>query len=143
MKPDIWDDVNVSHRGAKRYRTRWKVALVFSGGTGKPTLKTMTYDLSTNGMSVQGPAEEPTQTPAIVLLRQPPNQDAGQKVIKLKAVIASCIPFRGSFRLGLSFIQDEGLDELQRALEQYDLSSDSLPSDPEADALPSLDIDLD
>lgn len=50
----------------------------------------------------------------------------------------SSIPFRGSFRLGMSFIQDSELDKLREKLGKYALSGESLPSDPEDDAFPKL-----
>ena len=135
---DIWDDSPVTRREAKRYSTRWKVALVFDSSTGKPIFQTLTHDLSMNGTSVQSDTEEKTHTVMTLLLRPPPVNDIPQRIIKLKAVVMSSTPFRGAFRLGMNSIQDPELDKLRAILGKLDLSGDSLPSDPQGDALPKL-----
>jgi len=135
---DIWDDIQSSRREAKRYRTRWKVALVFEGSTGKPIFHTLTNDLSMHGASVQCATDEPIQSVVSLLLRPPPVGGTPPRVVKLKANVMSSRPFRGGFRLGLGFIHDSELDKLHAMLAELDLSGDTLPSDPEGDGLPKL-----
>lgn len=137
-KPDIWDTAQGSQRGNNRYLARWKVALVFDNSTNKPIFQTLTNDLSASGISMQYHSEEKVHTVLTLLLAPPPIDSINQRIIKLKAVIMSSIPFRGSFRLGMSFIQDSELDKLREKLGKYALSGESLPSDPEDDAFPKL-----
>lgn len=137
-KPDVWDTVHASQRGSNRYLARWKVALVFDNATKKPIFQTLTNDLSESGISLQYHTEEPVNTVLTLLLAPPPVDGANQKIIKLRAVIMSSVPFRGSYRLGMSFIQDAELDKLRESIGKYALSGESLPSDPEGDAFPKL-----
>jgi hypothetical protein len=137
-KPDIWDTAQGSQRGSNRYLARWKVALVFDNTTKKPIFQTLTNDLSASGISMQYHSEEKVHTVLTLLLAPPPIDGVNQKIIKLKAVIMSSVPFRGSYRLGMSFIQDGELDKLRENLGKYALTGESLPSDPEDDAFPKL-----
>jgi hypothetical protein len=59
-------------------------------------------------------------------------------MIRLKSKVMSSMPFRGSFRLGMSFIHDSELDKLHAILGGLDLSGDSLPSEPQEEGLPKL-----
>lgn len=111
---------------------------MFDGSPGKPVFKTLTYDLSMNGTSVQSDTVEPIHTVLTMLLIPPPIDGIPHKIIKLKAVVMSSLPFQGSYRIGMSFIQDPELDKLRSILAMFDLSGDTLPSDPEASALPKL-----
>jgi hypothetical protein len=138
--PDAWESAPSSRREAKRYRARWKVAMVFDGASGRPIFHTLTHDLSLNGTSVQSASDEKPETALTLLLAPPPIEGTPQKVLRLKAVVMSTSPFRGGFRLGMSFVQDAELDKLFEQLGKYDLSGDDLPSDPQEDALPSLDL---
>lgn len=135
---DIWEDAPSSRRVATRYRTRWKVALVFDSSTGKPTFKTLTHDLSLSGTSVQKDTDEKIDTHLIVLLLPPPINGTPEKIIRLKSVVMSSLPFRGGFRLGLRFVPDPELDKLKAVFGKLDLSGDSLPSDSENEGLPQL-----
>jgi len=135
---DVWEDADSSRRVAKRYRTRWKVALVFDSQTHKPIFKTLTHDLSMNGTSVQNDTDENINTVLTLLLLPAPIDGIPQRIVKLKAVVMSSMPFRGGFRLGMSFIQDPELDKLRAIIGKFDLSGDSLPSDSQGDALPKL-----
>jgi hypothetical protein len=137
-KSDVWDTVQASQRGSNRYLARWKVALVFDNATNKPIFQTLTNDLSASGISLQYHSEEKVHTILTLLLAPPPVDGINQKIIKLKAVIMSSIPFRGSFRLGMNFIQDAELDKLRECIGKYALSGESLPSDPAGDAFPKL-----
>lgn len=135
---DLWDNVLLSKRGAKRFRTRWKVALVFDKANGKPIFQTMTHDLSTDGTSVQSDQDCGVDTALTLLLMPAPIDGVPQKIVRLKSVVMSSMPFRGGFRLGLRFIDDSEVDKLRAVLEQLDLSGDTLPSDAEGDGLPKL-----
>ena len=135
---DLWDNVLLSKRGAKRFRTRWKVALVFDKSNGRPIFQTMTHDLSTDGTSVQSDQDCELNTTLALLLKPAPIDGIAQKIVRLQSVVMSSMPFRGGFRLGLRFIDDPEVEKLRAVLEQLDLSGDTLPSDAESDGLPKL-----
>jgi len=137
---DAWDHTPVSQRKDTRYLARWKVMLVFDNSTNKPSFKTLIHDLSLTGISVQYHSEEKAHTVLTLLLGLPPTEDIPRKIIKLKAEVTSSIPFRGSFRLGMRFIQDAELDKLRQRLEMYVVSDDRLYSDPEAEEFPKLNL---
>jgi len=138
--PDVWDNTPGSQRKNKRYLARWKVALVFDNTTTKPIFKTLTHDLSMNGISVQYHAEEKINTILTLLLAPPPIDGIPQRIIKLKAVVISSVPFQGGFRLGMTFIKDAELDKLQASIGLYVTEDDSLASYPEGDAFPKLNF---
>lgn len=140
---DVWDESASSRRAAKRFRTRWKAALVFERSTGRPIFHALTYDLSATGTSVQSDTTESVGTTLMVLLRPPPLPDVPQGVIKLQAKVVSAMGFRGSFRLGIAFADDGEAAKLRQVLGMLDNSTESLPSDPEADRLPTLLLDDD
>ena len=135
---DAWEDVQSPRRGAKRYRARWKASIVFDDSPGKPVFQTLTHDLSMNGTSLQSDTDEKIHSVLTLLLLPPPIDGTAQRIIRLKSVVMSSTPFRGGFRLGLSFVQDPELDKLRALIGKLDLSGDSLPSDPEEGALPKL-----
>jgi hypothetical protein len=137
---DVWDNTPGSQRKVTRYLARWKVALVFDNTTNKPSFQTLTHDLSSTGISVQHHSEEKAHTVLFLLLALPPINGLPRKIIRLKAEVTSSVPFRGGFRLGMSFIQDAELDKLRQRLEMYVVSEGSLCSDPEADEFPKLNL---
>ncbi len=111
---------------------------MFDGSPGKPVFQTLTRDLSMNGTSLQSDTDEKIHSVLTLLLLPPPIDGTPQRIVKLKSVVMSSMPFQGSFRLGMSFIQDPGLDKLRAILGKLDLSGDSLPSGPQEDSLPKL-----
>ena len=138
---DIWDTAPSSQRKNKRYFARWKVALVFDNTTTKPIFHTLTHDLSMTGISVQHQSMEKIDTELTLLLAPPPIDAVRQRIIKLKAVVTSSVPFRGGFRLGMTFIQDAELDKLRVNIAKYVASDDeSLVSDPEGEEFPKLNF---
>lgn len=137
---DVWDNTPGSQRKGTRYLARWKVALVFDNATNKPTFQTLTHDLSLTGISVQYHSEEKAHTILTLLLAVPPIEGVPRKIIKLKAEVTSSVPFRGGFRLGMSFIRDAELDKLRQSMQKYVVSDDSLYSDPEAEEFPKLNL---
>ena len=139
-KSDVWDNTPGSQRKVIRYLARWKVTLVFDHATNKPTFQTLTNDLSLTGISVQYHSEEKAHTVLTLLLALPPIKNIPRKIIKLKAEVKSSVPFRGSFRLGMSFIQDAELDKLRQGLEMYVVSEGSLYSDPDTEEFPNLNL---
>ena len=139
--PDIWDNPPSSQRINKRYLARWKVALVFDNAATKPISQTLTHDLSMTGISLQYHSEEKIDTVLTLLLSPPPIDNVPQRIIKLKAVVISSIPFRGGFRLGMTFIQDAELDKLRGTIGKYVASDDdSLTSHPEGEEFPQLNL---
>ena len=130
---DIWDNTPGTQRKNQRYQARWKVALVFGNTTEKPIFQTLTNDLSITGISLQYHTQEKVDTVLTLLLAPPPINGVKQRIIKLKAVIMSCVPFRGSFRVGMRFIQDAELDKLHASMDKYVTSDDTLASGPEED----------
>jgi len=139
--PDIWDNAPSSERQNKRYFARWKVAIVFANATSKPVFQTLTHDLSMNGVSMQYHTTEKLNTVVGLHLAPPPIDNVAQRIIKLKAVIVSSVPFRGGFRLGMTFIEDAELEKLRASIGKY-ISADkeSLASHPDADAFPTLNF---
>jgi hypothetical protein len=138
--PDVWDENHSSQRQDKRYLGRWKVALVFNSSANKPVYQTLTHDLSHTGTSVQYLTEEKINTALTLLLSPPPIDGVDQKIIRLKAEVKSCVPFRGGYRLGMSFIRDAESDKLPAILEMYAISDGQLASHPDADEFPTLNL---
>jgi len=137
---DVWNETPSSQRKVTRCLARWKAALVFDSATNKPRYQTLTHDLSPTGISVQYHSEEKAHTILTLLLALPPIESIPRKVIKLKAKVTSSVPFRGGFRLGMSFIQAAELDKLRQSLGMYIVSKDSLYSDPETEEFPKLNL---
>jgi hypothetical protein len=137
---DAWNSFQSSQRKGKRYRARWKVTLELDSSSNKANFKTLIHDLSLNGISAQCHSAVKEHTILTLLLEIPPKEGAPRKIIKLKAEVKSSIPFRGSFRIGMSFIRDAELDSLLQHLEMYVVSDDSLYSDPEAEEFPQLNL---
>jgi hypothetical protein len=138
--PDVWDETPRSQRTRNRYLARWKVALVFDSSANKPVYQTLTHDLSHTGTSVQYLTEEKINTALTLLLSPPPMDGVNQKIIRLKAEVKSCVPFRGGYRLGMSFIKDAESDKLPAILEMYAISDGQLASHPDADEFPTLNL---
>ena len=138
--PEVWDANQGSQRKELRYLTRWKVALVFDDATTHPIFQTFSDDLSITGISVQYQTDEKLHTVLTVLLAPPPINNAPQKVIKLKAEIVSSVPYRGSYRIGMNFIQDAELDKLRKCIEMLVTADNTLPSHPEGGGFPTLNF---
>jgi hypothetical protein len=122
----------------QRYSSRWKAAIVFNGSAARPIYQTITHDLSMNGASLQSDTDEKIGSVISLLLRPPPIDGVAQRIVKLEAVVMSSMPFRGCFRLGIRFVEDPELEKLCEILRQFDLSGESLPSDPQEHGLPKL-----
>lgn len=137
--PDVWNTAQGSQRKDRRYLARWKVALVFDHATDKPIFQTLTHDLSLTGISVQYLSSEKIHTVLTLLLAPPPIGGIRQRIIKLKAMIMSSVPFQGGFRLGMNFIQDAELDKLRGSIGKYVTSDDNLAS-PEGNDFPTLNF---
>lgn len=125
-----------NRRKDKRYRTNWKVAMVFGASEKRPIFHTLTHDLSVNGTAIQYSTDEKVNTVLTLLLIPPAIDGIDQKVIKLKAVVMSSRAFRNGFRLGFSFVHDAELEKLWGTLKRLDLSGDTLPSGPQVAATP-------
>ena len=125
-----------NRRKDKRYRTNWKVAMVFGASEKRPIFHTLTHDLSVNGTAIQYSTDEKVNTVLTLLLIPPAIDGIDQKVIKLKAVVMSSRAFRNDFRLGFSFVHDAELEKLWGTLKRLDLSGDTLPSVPQVAATP-------
>jgi hypothetical protein len=137
---DVWDNTPGTQRKVMRYDARWKVTLVFDGAANKPPFQTLTQDLSMTGISVQYHSEEKAHTSLTLLLALPPIENVPRRIIKLKAEVISSVPYRGSFRLGMSFIHDAELDKLRQSLEMYVVTDGTLYSDPETEEFPKLNL---
>lgn len=137
---DVWDDAPGSQRKDTRYHARWKVMLIFGSGTNKPNFQTLVHDLSLKGISVQYHSEVQNHTVLTLLLALPPKDEFPRKIVRLKAEVTSAKPYRGGYRLGMSFIHDAELDYLRQRLEMYVVSEDSLYVDPEAEEFPTLNF---
>jgi len=115
-------------RKSKRYRVRWKAAVVFDKTTERPVLHTETQDLSTGGAAIRSEYGDLTGTYITLLLAQPGPPDQTTKMLKVRAQIVSCVPTppKPGFRHGLSFVRspDDGLSALEELLKA---SSDDEP----------------
>lgn len=116
---------------------------MFERSSGRPIFHALTYDLSATGTSVQSDTAEAIGTALMVLLRPPPLPSIPQGVIRLQAKVVSAMSFRGSFRLGLAFADDGESAKLRQVLGMLDSSGENLPSDPDAERLPTLLLDDD
>jgi hypothetical protein len=114
--------------------------LVFDHATSKPTFQTWANDLSLTGISVRYHSDEKIHAVLTLLLALPPIDGIPQKIIKLKAEVTSSREYQGGFRLGMSFIQNAGLDQLRQCLEMYVASDGILYSGSEAEEFPKLNL---
>jgi len=107
-------------RKSKRYRVRWKAAVVFDKTTERPILHTETQDLSTGGAAIRSDYGDLTGTYITLLLAQPGPPDQTSKMLKVRAKIVSCVPTppKPGFRHGVAFVRsgDDGLDALEELL---------------------------
>lgn len=131
MRAEGWRQVTESRehrRTSKRYRVRWKAAVVFDQATGRPILHTETQDLSTGGAAIRSEYGDLTGTFITLLLAQPGPPDRTSKMLKVRAKVVSCVPTpnKSGFRHGLSFVRspDDGLTMLEDLLKA---SSDEPP----------------
>jgi hypothetical protein len=107
-------------RQSKRYRVRWKAAVVFDKAAERPVLHTETHDLSAGGAAIASDYGDLTGTFITLLLAQPGAPDQTSKMLKVRAKVVSCVPSAGKpgFRHGLSFVRspDDGLGVLEDLL---------------------------
>ena len=107
-------------RASKRYRVRWKAAVVFDKTVDRPILHTETHDLSTGGAAIRSEYGDLTGTFITLLLAQPGAAEQTSKMIKVRAKVVSCVPTtdKPGFRHGLSFVRspDDGLSALEELL---------------------------
>ena len=125
-------------RKSKRYRVRWKAAVVFDKATERPVLHTETQDLSTGGAAIRTDYGDLTGTFITLLLAQPGSSpEQTSKMLKVRAKVVSCVPTPPTpgFRHGLSFVRstDDGLDMLEQLLQ---VSSDQPAPPPVAAGSP-------
>jgi hypothetical protein len=98
-------------RKFNRYRTRWKVAVVFDQTDGRPTLHTETRDLSAGGAAIVSTYGDLTGSLVTLLMARPTRPGVEPpKLIKLKAQVVSSIhvPSMPGYRHGLRFIPSPG-----------------------------------
>ena len=124
-------------RKSKRYRVRWKAAVVFDPASGRPIFHTETQDLSTGGAAIRSEYGDLTGTFITLLLAQPGPVDQTARMLKVRAKVVSCVatPPKG-FRHGLSFVRspDDALSALDELLKAS--SSDQQAPPPPAPAAP-------
>ena len=107
-------------RKHKRYKVRWKAAVVFDRSSERPVLHTETFDLSMGGGAIRTEYGDLTKWVVTLLLAQPPRQPGEQpRMLKIQALVVSTAqtPGKSSYRHGMSFIRSptdgiEGLEEL-------------------------------
>jgi hypothetical protein len=110
-------------RKHKRYKVRWKAAVVFDRATGRPVMQTETHDLSLGGGAIRTEYGDLTGSVVTLLLALPPRHDnEPPRMLKIQAQAVSSVPTPGKprYRHGLSFIRTpsdelEGLEELLNA----------------------------
>jgi hypothetical protein len=132
-------------RKSKRYRVRWKAAVVFDQAAGRPILHTETQDLSTGGAAIRSDYGDLTGTFITLLLAQPGPPDKTSKMLKVRAKVVSCVatPPRPGFRHGLSFVRspDDPLSALEELLKEAASDQPAPPAAPaSADATQRLNM---
>src|SRR5215510_15084658 len=79
-------------RKSKRYRVRWKAAVVFDKSAERPVLHTETHDLSTGGAAIRTDYGDLTGTFITLLLAQPGSSPVQtSKMLKVRAKVVSCV----------------------------------------------------
>jgi len=123
-------------RKSKRYRVRWKAAVVFDKVAERPILHTETQDLSAGGAAIRSEYGDLTGTYITMLLAQPGPPEHTPKMLKVRAKVVSCVPTppKPGFRHGLSFVRspDDALTALEDLLKVS--PSDEPPPPPLATA---------
>ena len=137
---DVWDSTPGSQRKVTRYEARWNVTLLFDKASNKPSYKTLTHDVSMSGISLQHHSEEKPHTVVALLLELPPIENLPRRPVKLIAEVMSAVPFRGGFRLGMTFVQGAELDKFRQSLGMYVVADGTLYSDPETEDFPKLNL---
>jgi hypothetical protein len=106
-----------TRRKNTRHPVRWKAAMVFDKGVGKPIIHTQTEDLSLGGAAILSNEKDLMGTTLTLLLAQPAvNGNDAPKMLKARAAVVSTVqkPGETGFRHGLKFFRspDDGLDAL-------------------------------
>jgi hypothetical protein len=108
-------------RKSKRYRVRWKAAVVFDPGVGRSIFHTETQDLSSGGAAIRSDYGDLTGTHITLLLAQPGPVEQTARMLKVRAKVVSCVPTppKPGFRHGLSFVRspDDALSALDALLQ--------------------------
>jgi hypothetical protein len=121
-KPGGSTESKEHRRKSKRYRVRWKAAVVFDPAAGRPIFHTETQDLSSGGAAIRSDYGDLTGTFITLLLAQPGPVEQTARMLKVRAKVVSCVPTppKPGFRHGLSFVRSaddalSALDDLLKA----------------------------
>jgi hypothetical protein len=115
---------NEQRRKSKRYKVKWKAAVVFDPTAKKPIVHTQTQDISAGGVAIHSEHGDLTGTVVTLLLAQPPMMPGDPpKMMKVKARVVCTFqtPGTAGYRHGLSFERapGDGLDDLETMLQLH------------------------
>lgn len=92
-------------RSHRRYLVKWKIAIVYEGGTGKRTYHGRINDISLGGLSIHCDHNIFYEDKVILLLMMPPlTPNAKPTILEINCRMIYTILSRQSFRIGLEFL---------------------------------------
>jgi hypothetical protein len=92
-------------RSHRRYLVKWKIAIVYEGGSGKRTYYGRVNDISLGGLSIHCDHNIFYEDKVILLLMMPPlTPNAKPKILEITCRMIYTILSRQEFRIGLEFL---------------------------------------
>lgn len=96
----------VEHRRHKRYLVKWRIAIVYEGGTGKKTFHGRVNEISLGGLSIHCDHNVFYDGKVILLLALPPLYAGGrEKILEITCRMNYTILSKKLFRIGLEFVE--------------------------------------
>lgn len=96
----------VNNRSDRRYLVKWRIAIVYEGGTGKKTFHGRVNEISMGGLSIHCDHNVFYEGKVILLLALPPlNAGAREKILEITCRMNYTILSQQLFRIGLEFVQ--------------------------------------
>lgn len=94
------------HRHHKRYLVKWRIAIVYEGGTGKKTFHGRVNEISMGGLSIHCDHNVFHEGKVILLLALPPLFAGGrEKILEITCRMNYTILSKKLFRIGLEFVE--------------------------------------
>lgn len=95
----------VESRSHKRYLVKWRIAIVYEGGTGKKTFHGRVNEISMGGLSIHCDHNVFYEGKVILLLALPPlNAGSREKILEITCRMNYTILSQKLFRIGLEFV---------------------------------------
>lgn len=96
----------IESRLHKRYLVKWRIAIVYEGGTGKKTFHGRVNEISLGGLSIHCDHNVFHDGKVILLLALPPlNAGAREKILEITCRMNYTILSQKLFRIGLEFVE--------------------------------------